>query len=116
VSNTDGASVSLIVSGSCARSISERWDRPDPTHSALLSLLLRRGSRRVVLGGVVTNFAVESTARYSDDAGFAVTVIEDCRASPNPEWHAFTVEKMLPLFGELVSAGAFVAGVSGAAS
>jgi hypothetical protein len=27
--NTDGAVVSLIVSGSYARSISERWDRPD---------------------------------------------------------------------------------------
>ena len=26
--NTDGAVVSLIVSGSYARSISERWDRP----------------------------------------------------------------------------------------
>ena len=85
-------------------------------NTALLALLMQRGIRRVVLGGVATNLVVESTARYSDDAGFAVTVIEDCCASPNPEWHAFAVEKILPLFGDLVSTDDFVSAVTGTAS
>ncbi len=83
-------------------------------NTPLLTLLMQRGIRRVVLGGVATNLVVESTARYSDDAGFAVTVIEDCCASPNPDWHRFAVEKMLPLFGELVTTDEFVSTVTGA--
>ncbi len=85
-------------------------------NTALLSLLMQRGIRRVVLGGVATNLVVESTARYSDDAGFAVTVLEGCCASPNPEWHAFAVEKMLPVFGEVVTTDAFVSAISATAS
>lgn len=85
-------------------------------NTSLLALLTHRGIRRVVLGGVATNLVVESTARYSDDAGFAVTVIDDCCASPNPEWHRFSVEKMLPLFGELTTTDAFVAAASGSAA
>lgn len=83
-------------------------------NTGLLSLLAQRGIRRVVLGGVATNLVVESTARYSDDAGLAVTVLEDCCASPNAEWHAFAVEKMLPLFGDVVSTDAFIAALRGA--
>jgi nicotinamidase-related amidase len=60
---------------------------------------MQRGIRHVVLGASRTNLVVESSARYSDDAGFAVSIIEDCCASPNPDWHRFSVEKMLPLFG-----------------
>lgn len=85
-------------------------------NTALLTLLMRRGIQRVVLGGVATNLVVESTARYSDDAGFAVTVLEDCCASPNPDWHRFAVEKMLPLFGEVVATDDFVSAVSATAA
>jgi nicotinamidase-related amidase len=52
---------------------------------------------------VVTNLVVESTARAADDAGFAVTVLEDLCAAPNPEWHRFSIETMLPLFATVVS-------------
>jgi nicotinamidase-related amidase len=38
-------------------------------------------------------------------AGFAVTVLEDCCASPNPVWHRFSVETMLPLFGTIATNG-----------
>jgi nicotinamidase-related amidase len=33
------------------------------------------------------------------DAGFAVTVLKDCCAAPNPDWHRFSIENILPLFG-----------------
>jgi nicotinamidase-related amidase len=58
---------------------------------------------RVVLAGVATNLVVESTARAADDAGLAVTVLEDCCASPNPVWHQFSIDNMIPLFGEVSS-------------
>jgi hypothetical protein len=38
-------------------------------------------------------------------AGFAVTVLEDRCASPNPVWHQFSVETMLPLFGTIATNG-----------
>jgi len=77
-------------------------------NTGLLSWLHKNGIKKVALGGVATNLVVESTARYADDAGLAVTVIEDCCASPNAEWHRFSIEKMLPLFGAVVSSAEFV--------
>jgi len=71
--------------------------------TSLLNWLLSRRITRVVIGGVATNLVVESTARAADDAGLAVTVLEDCCASPNPTWHAFSIENMIPLFGEVSS-------------
>jgi len=71
--------------------------------TSLLNWLLGRRITRVVIGGVATNLVVESTARAADDAGLAVTVLEDCCASPNPTWHAFSIENMIPLFGEVSS-------------
>lgn len=77
-------------------------------NTGLLSWLQKNGITKVALGGVATNLVVESTARYADDAGLAVTVMEDCCASPNAEWHRFSIEKMLPLFGAVVSSADFV--------
>ena len=44
------------------------------------------------------------------DAGFAVTVLENCCAAPNPAWHLFSVKNMLPLFGAATAAAKFAAG------
>ncbi len=78
-------------------------------NTGLLTWLMRRGISRLVLCGVATNLVVETTARYADDAGFAVTVLEDCCASPSAEWHRFAVENILPLFGEVISSETFLA-------
>jgi biuret amidohydrolase len=77
--------------------------------TGLLNWLLHRGVRRLALAGVVTNLVVESTARAADDAGFAVTVLEDCCAAPNPDWHRFSIEQILPLFGTVLSSAQFAA-------
>ena len=76
-------------------------------NTSLLPWLLRRGVRHIAVGGVVTNLVVESTARAADDAGLAVTVLEDCCASPNPDWHRFCVEQILPLFGRVLTSEVF---------
>jgi nicotinamidase-related amidase len=80
-------------------------------NTGLLSWLLKNGIKEIAIGGVATNLVVEATARYADDAGLAVTVLEDCCASPNPEWHRFSVEKMLPLFGRVISSSEFLSSI-----
>lgn len=77
-------------------------------NTPLASLLQAAQVREVVLGGVATNMAVESAARYAEDAGFAVTVLEECCASAKPEWHQHAIEQMLPLFGRVTRLDALV--------
>lgn len=74
----------------------------------LANWLLRRGARELVIFGVATNLVVESTARHGDDLGFAVTVLEDCCASLNAELHAFSAERVLPMFGRVTSSDALL--------
>lgn len=81
-------------------------------NTGLLTWFLRRGIERLVIGGVATNFVVESTLRAADDAGFAVTVLEDCCASPNPEWHRFAIENIFPVFGEVSNSKAFLSSLA----
>lgn len=82
----------------------------NPFHNTgLLNWLFARGIKKIVIGGVVTNLVVESTARAADDAGLAVTVLEDCCAAPNLEWHRFAVQNTLPLFAEISSSEKFAA-------
>ncbi|MGE4167693.1 MAG: cysteine hydrolase family protein [Xanthobacteraceae bacterium] len=71
--------------------------------TSLLEWLTRNGVRELCLAGTATNLVVESAARYADDAGLAVTVVEDCCASPNPAWHDFAITQILPVFGRIVS-------------
>jgi nicotinamidase-related amidase len=78
-------------------------------NTGLMNWLFMRGIKKIVIGGVVTNLVVESTARAADDAGFAITVLEDCCAAPNPDWHRFSIENILPMFAEISSSDKFAA-------
>jgi len=75
-------------------------------NTGLMNWLFARGIGKIVIGGVVTNLVVESTARAADDAGLAVTVLEDLCAAPNPAWHQFAVENMLPVFSTVTTTAA----------
>jgi len=58
--------------------------------------LRRRGITTMVLGGIATNFGVESTARQGWERGYAIVIAEDATASTTAEMHAFSIEKILP--------------------
>ena len=61
-------------------------------HGTELDLQLRRhGVTTVVIGGVMTNFGVESTARDAWQQNYAVVVAEDACSSLNPDMHRFAV-------------------------
>ena len=71
--------------------------------TSLLEWLRANGIGNLYLAGTATNFVVESATRYADDAGFAVSVVEDCCASPNPAWHEFAITQILPAFARIVA-------------
>jgi nicotinamidase-related amidase len=65
--------------------------------------LRRRGVQTIVLGGLVTNFGVESTARDAYERGYAVVLAEDAMASATAEAHAFAVQSVFPRLGRVRS-------------
>jgi nicotinamidase-related amidase len=65
--------------------------------------LRRRGVRSIVLGGIATNFGVESTARDAWERNYALIFPEDAMAGMSAEAHAFAVEKIFPRLGRIRS-------------
>jgi len=63
--------------------------------------LRRRGVTTVVIGGVVTNMGVESTARAAHEHGYAVVLAEDAATTFSAEMHAFAFEHIFPHLGRV---------------
>jgi nicotinamidase-related amidase len=61
--------------------------------------LRRRGIRTIVLGGIATNFGVESTARAAFDRGYELVFVKDAMSSIHPEAHRFATETIFPRMG-----------------
>ena len=61
--------------------------------------LRRRGIQKIVLGGVATNFGVESTARAAYELGYGQVFVEDAMSSLSEEAHLFSVRQILPRLG-----------------
>ncbi|MDB4950896.1 MAG: Nicotinamidase/isochorismatase family protein [Gemmatimonadetes bacterium] len=73
-------------------------------HGTDLDLQLRRrGIRTVVLGGIATNFGVESTARAAFEHAYALVLVEDAMSSVSAEAHAFAVGTIFPRLGRVRS-------------
>ncbi|MGV7209829.1 isochorismatase family protein [Oxalobacteraceae bacterium A2-2] len=69
--------------------------------TGLDQLLRRRGVRTIILGGIATNFGVESTARAATDLGYALLFAEDAMSSVSAELHEFAVRKLFPILGKV---------------
>ncbi|MFC5081703.1 hydrolase [Microvirga arabica] len=66
-------------------------------HGTELDLQLRRrGISTMILGGVMTNFGVESTARDAWQHSYSVIIAEDASSSINADMHRFSIERILP--------------------
>ena len=74
-------------------------------HTGLERLLRDRGTRTVVIGGIATNFGVESTARSAKDLGFAVVLAEDAMTTLSAEAHQFAVQNIFPRLGRVRKTG-----------
>lgn len=77
-----------------------------PFASTPLDVVLRlRGVRTLLVAGVATHLAVESTVREAADRGFEVIVLEDACAAPTAELHEHAVTQTIPAFAEVIAAG-----------
>ncbi len=65
--------------------------------------LHKRGIHTIVLGGIATNYGVESTARAAAGLGFELVVVEDATTSLNADAHRFAFENIFPLLGHVRS-------------
>jgi len=82
-------------------------------HGTELDLQLRRrGIGTIVLGGIATNFGVESTARQAWEHGYEVVVVEDAAAALSAEMHAFAFGEILPRISNTAHAGDIAFGQS----
>jgi nicotinamidase-related amidase len=66
--------------------------------------LRQRGIQTIVLGGIATNFGVESTARTAAGLGFAVVFAEDAMTSLSADAHHFALQTIFPRLGRVRSA------------
>ena len=63
--------------------------------------LLRRGIQTIILGGVATNFGVESTARSAFDPRYKIIFAEDAMSSISAEVHNFAINSLFPRIGRV---------------
>jgi nicotinamidase-related amidase len=72
-------------------------------HGTDLDLQLRRrGIETIVLGGIATNFGVESTARQAWEHGYAVQLAEDACAGPSEALHKMAIEGVFPRISRVI--------------
>lgn len=76
--------------------------------------LRRRAIRTIILGGVATNFGVESTARAAHDRGYELIFAEDAMSSLSAEFHQFSIEKIFPVMGRVRSSAEITEALKGA--
>ncbi len=65
--------------------------------------LRRRGIGTIVLGGIATNFGVESTARHAWELGYNVVVAEDCCTTASVELHDTAIRVIFPRIARVVN-------------
>lgn len=61
--------------------------------------LRRRGITTIILGGIATNFGVESTARDAYERGFDQIFAEDAMSGLSEEAHNFVIKNIFPRIG-----------------
>jgi nicotinamidase-related amidase len=65
--------------------------------------LRRRDIRTIVIGGIATNFGVESTARDAYERGYALVFVEDAMSALGNEAHQFAIANIFPRLGRVRS-------------
>ncbi|WP_445502048.1 hydrolase [Microvirga sp. G4-2] len=81
-------------------------------HGTELDLQLRRrGITHVVIGGLMTNFGVESTARDAWQHNYHTLIAEDASSSLSAELHRFAIKNTLPRVSRVRSTAEIIAGL-----
>jgi len=76
-------------------------------HGTELDLQLRRrGITTIVLGGIATNFGVESTARQAWEHGYDTVIVEDGCSGLSAELHEMAMKHIFPNIARVAPAAA----------
>src|SRR5262249_41402568 len=70
------------------------------------SELKRRGIRTIVLGGVATQFGVESTARQAWELGYELVIVRDATTDLSTEGHDNTMRRVFPRIARVTGSDA----------
>ncbi len=82
-------------------------------HGTDLNLRLRtRGIRTVILGGITTNYGVESTARAASERGYHLVFAADAMAAFSAREHAHPMEFTFPRIGQVRDTATIVAALA----
>jgi nicotinamidase-related amidase len=82
-----------------------------------LDFILRaRGITTIALGGFLTNCCVESTMRTGYEKGYQVITLSDCVAATSTAEHENAIKFDYPMFSDVMTSGALVQELEGAAS
>ena len=65
--------------------------------------LRERGVDTLILAGISTSGVMLSTVRDASDRDYRVIVLADATADPDPEIHAFLIERVFPRQGAVIS-------------
>lgn len=76
--------------------------------------LRRRGIRTLVLGGIATNYGVESTARDAWERGYALVLAEDATSTFTEEAHALALKYVFPRIARVRSTAQVLDAIGGA--
>jgi nicotinamidase-related amidase len=68
--------------------------------------LRKRGMRTIVLGGVATQFGVESTARQAWELGYALVIVRDATTSIAIEGHDNSMRRIFPRIARVTDSDA----------
>ncbi len=68
--------------------------------------LRRRGIETIVIGGIATNFGVESTVRHAWELGYNVVVVEDACTTVSAELHDTAIRVIFPRIARVVASAA----------
>ena len=78
-----------------------------------LDLILRNnGITNLVISGIATHVAVESTTRDAFNLGYTVYTLEDCCTSTTQEIHDWSIKNTLAFFGFVIDAESYLAAIT----
>ncbi len=85
---------------------------PSGFSSTPLDVVLRaRGITHLVMSGIATHVAVESTTREAFNLGYTVYTLEDCCTSTTQEIHEWSIKNTLSFFGFVTDAESYMAAI-----
>ena len=77
--------------------------RGEAEHTDLDEQLKKRGINTIVIGGVATNFGVESTAREAMGLNYDVIFASDVMSTISPQHQEFVLNQVFPMMGRVRS-------------